>query len=112
MRSPITPPSFLSCVSTIRNISGTGRFDPSGRQRYHAGSDDVEQWQARSSGCLGAVIYRGGNEDQARDFIEQLYRHVPVLGYGTRDSTTTFVLEEVGDVFLTSENEALREVKK
>ena len=60
----------------------------------------------------GSVIKRGGNENQARDFIEQLYRHVPVLGQGARDSTTTFALAGVGDVHLTWENEALREVKE
>jgi sulfate transport system substrate-binding protein len=58
----------------------------------------------------GSVIYRGGSEEQARDFIRQLYEHVPVLGQGARDSTTTFALEGVGDVHLTWENEAIREV--
>jgi sulfate/thiosulfate-binding protein len=60
----------------------------------------------------GAVIYRGGSENQAQDFVAQLYRHVQVLGYGTRDSTTTFALEEAGDVHLTSESEAIREVRE
>jgi sulfate/thiosulfate-binding protein len=60
----------------------------------------------------GSVIYRGGTEDQARAFITQLYRHVPVLGQGARNSTTTFALEGTGDVHLTWENEALREVEE
>ena len=58
----------------------------------------------------GSVIYRGGSEDQARDFITKLYQHVPILGQGARDSTTTFALAKEGDVHLTWENEALREV--
>ena len=58
----------------------------------------------------GSVIYRGGSEEQARDFITQFYEHVPVLGQGARNSTTSFALEGVGDVHLTWENEAIREV--
>jgi sulfate/thiosulfate-binding protein len=58
----------------------------------------------------GSVIYRGGNEEEARDFITKLYQHVPILGQGARDSSTTFALAKEGDVHLTWENEALREV--
>jgi sulfate transport system substrate-binding protein len=58
----------------------------------------------------GSVIHRGGNEDQARDFVTKLYHHVPTLGQGARDSTTMFALAKEGDVHLTWENEALREV--
>ena len=58
----------------------------------------------------GSVIRRGGSEDQARDFVTKLYQHVPILGQGARDSTTTFALAKEGDVHLTWENEALREV--
>jgi sulfate/thiosulfate transport system substrate-binding protein len=58
----------------------------------------------------GSVIHRGGTDDQARDFIKRLYQHVPTLGQGARDSTTTFALAKEGDVHLTWENEALREV--
>jgi len=57
----------------------------------------------------GSVIYRGGSEAQARDFLTRLYQHVPVLGQGARDSATTFALAKEGDVHLTWENEALRE---
>jgi len=59
----------------------------------------------------GAVIYRGGNEEQARDFVRRLYGQVSALGQGARDAATTFALEGVGDVHLTWENEALREAK-
>jgi sulfate transport system substrate-binding protein len=59
----------------------------------------------------GSVIYRGGSPDQARDFITQLYQHVPLLGTGATDSTATFAYDKVGDVHLTWENEALRETQ-
>ncbi len=58
----------------------------------------------------GSVIYRGGSEDQARDFITKLYQNVPILGQGARESATTFAMANEGDVHLTWENEALREV--
>jgi sulfate transport system substrate-binding protein len=59
----------------------------------------------------GAVIYRHGTEEEARNYIRQFYEHVPVLGQGARNSTTTFALEGVGDVHLTWENEAIREAE-
>jgi sulfate/thiosulfate-binding protein len=58
----------------------------------------------------GSIVYRGGTEDEASDFIRKLYQNVSNLGQGARDSTTTFALAKEGDVHLTWENEALREV--
>jgi sulfate transport system substrate-binding protein len=60
----------------------------------------------------GSVISRGGNEESARAFVKALYERVPVLGQGARNSSNTFALEGTGDVHLTWENEALREVKE
>jgi len=48
----------------------------------------------------------GGDEAKARDYVTQLYRHVPVLDTGARGSTTTFVQRGIGDVLLAWENEA------
>jgi sulfate transport system substrate-binding protein len=62
-------------------------------------------------GAWGAVIYRGGSEMQARDYLRRLYANVPVLDTGARGAATTFADEKVGDVHLTWENEALREVE-
>jgi sulfate transport system substrate-binding protein len=42
----------------------------------------------------------------AREFVAELYRHVPVLDTGARGSTNTFV-NGIGDVLLAWENEAL-----
>jgi sulfate/thiosulfate-binding protein len=61
-------------------------------------------------GAWGSVIERGGTEDQARELVTKLYRNVSVLGAGARDSTNTFELANEGDVQLTWENEAIREV--
>jgi len=58
----------------------------------------------------GSVIYRGGTEAEARDLVAGIYRNVGHLGEGARDSTTSFELAKEGDVHLTWENEAIREV--
>jgi len=59
----------------------------------------------------GAVIYRGGTEAQAREYLTRLYQHVQVLDTGSRGATTTFADEKLGDVHLTWENEALLEAE-
>jgi sulfate/thiosulfate-binding protein len=57
----------------------------------------------------GSVVYRGGTEAQALDYLKQLYQHVSVLDTGARDATNTFTQDKLGDVHLTWENEALLE---
>jgi sulfate/thiosulfate-binding protein len=47
-----------------------------------------------------------GNEAKAKDFVAELFRHVPVLDTGARGATITFVQRGVGDVLLAWENEA------
>src|ERR1700691_4228442 len=61
--------------------------------------------------AYGSVLYRGGSEEQAREYLTRLYQHVPVLDSGARGATTTFADDEVGDVHLTWENEALLETE-
>lgn len=58
----------------------------------------------------GSVITRGGTEAQALDLVTRIYRNVSNPGEGARDSATTFELAKEGDVQLTWENEAIREV--
>lgn len=58
----------------------------------------------------GAVTTRGGTEDEARSYLKSFYEHTPVLDPGARSSAIRFAVEKVGDVHLTWENEALREV--
>jgi sulfate/thiosulfate transport system substrate-binding protein len=59
----------------------------------------------------GSVIYRGGTENQARDYTRRLYEHVSVLGGSATESTASFAYNKAGDVHLTWENEALREIE-
>jgi len=47
-----------------------------------------------------------GGESAAKQYVKQLYKHVPVLDSGARASTTTFVERGIGDVLLSWENEA------
>ena len=48
-----------------------------------------------------------GNTQAARQFVEKLYRNVPIMDEGARGSATTFVQREIGDVLIAWENEAL-----
>jgi sulfate/thiosulfate transport system substrate-binding protein len=54
----------------------------------------------------GAAQLRAGNESQARAFIGELFKHVPVLDSGARGATTTFAQRGIGDVLISWENEA------
>ena len=59
-----------------------------------------------------ALKQPGGDEAEARDFVMRLYKNVPVLASGARDSTTTSVERGIGDVFISWENEAHLAVKE
>ncbi|HEY4202569.1 MAG TPA: sulfate ABC transporter substrate-binding protein [Devosiaceae bacterium] len=48
----------------------------------------------------------GGDEAKDKDYIKQLYAHVPVLDSGARGATLTFAQKQIGDVLLAWENEA------
>ncbi len=54
----------------------------------------------------------GGDEAKVKDFIKALFKNVPVLDSGARGSTTTFVQREIGDVFISWENEAFLALKE
>jgi sulfate transport system substrate-binding protein len=60
----------------------------------------------------GSVIAAGGTDEEAQQFVRELYRRVPVLDAGARGATTTFAQKGVGDVHLALENEALLEVRE
>ncbi len=53
-----------------------------------------------------ALRQPGGSEASARDFVARLFRNVPVLDSGARGATNTFVQRQLGDVFISWENEA------
>jgi sulfate/thiosulfate-binding protein len=51
-------------------------------------------------------------QQQARRFVKELFRRVPVLDSGARGATMTFVQRRIGDVLLAWENEALLAVQQ
>ena len=65
-------------------------------------------------GYLAAYAYglKHGGDAAARDYITKLFKNVPVLGTGARDSTTTFAQRRLGDVLLTWENEAFLTIEE
>jgi sulfate/thiosulfate-binding protein len=58
----------------------------------------------------GAILAAGGSEEDARKFVEAIYRRTPVLDTGARAATATFSQKGIGDVHLTFEQEAHLEV--
>jgi sulfate/thiosulfate-binding protein len=58
----------------------------------------------------GAVVTRGGSEDDARAYLKAFYEHAPFLVVAAREAGTAFAVEKLGDVHVAWENEALREV--
>ena len=58
-----------------------------------------------------ALAQPGGNDAKAREYIAELFKHVPVLDSGARGATTSFVERGLGDVLLAWENEALLSLK-
>jgi sulfate/thiosulfate-binding protein len=61
-------------------------------------------------GAWGSVTTRGGSDAQAFNFVKALTGHVAVADTGARGAAISFAVEKIGDVHLTWENEALREV--
>ncbi|MDZ4659789.1 MAG: sulfate ABC transporter substrate-binding protein [Bythopirellula sp.] len=49
---------------------------------------------------------------KAKEFVTELFKHVPVLDSGARGSTNTFVQTGIGDVLLAWENEAFLAVEE
>jgi sulfate/thiosulfate transport system substrate-binding protein len=58
----------------------------------------------------GSVTTRGGSDAQALDFVTALHGHVAIADPGARSAAISFAVQQIGDVHLTWENEALREV--
>ncbi|MCC7265960.1 MAG: sulfate ABC transporter substrate-binding protein, partial [Caulobacteraceae bacterium] len=59
-----------------------------------------------------AYAQRSGGDAAAQTFVQELFRHVPVLDTGARGSTTTFVQRGIGDVLLAWENEAFLAIEE
>lgn len=54
----------------------------------------------------------GGDEASAKQYLHDLFRHVPVLDTSARAATTTFVQHGLGDVLIGWENEALLAIRE
>ncbi len=54
----------------------------------------------------GYALRKLGSEEQAREFVTKLFKHVPILSTGGRAATNAFIQNNTGDVLLTFENEA------
>ncbi|WP_342726486.1 sulfate ABC transporter substrate-binding protein [Bradyrhizobium sp. B097] len=63
-----------------------------------------------SLAAWAATITRGGTQDDAVAFLRALFRQVPVFDEGARGAALRFANPDGGDVHLTWENEAIREV--
>lgn len=59
-----------------------------------------------------ALKQNNNDEEKAKEFVAELYKHVPVLDSGARGATTTFVERGIGDVLLAWENEAFLSLKE
>lgn len=53
-----------------------------------------------------------GSDTKAQEYVQALYKHVPVLDTGARGSTITFVNNNIGDVLVAWENEAFLALKE
>jgi sulfate transport system substrate-binding protein len=52
------------------------------------------------------------DDNKAREFVAELFKHVPVLDTGARGATTTFAQRGIGDVLIAWENEAFLAAKE
>jgi sulfate/thiosulfate transport system substrate-binding protein len=59
-----------------------------------------------------ALQKHGNDQGKAREFLTKLFKNVPVLDSGARGATTTFVQREIGDAFISWENEAYLALKE
>jgi sulfate/thiosulfate transport system substrate-binding protein len=60
----------------------------------------------------GYALKKYGNDAKAKDFVQNIYKNVPVLDTGARGSTVTFVERNVGDVLIAWENEAFLSINE
>jgi sulfate transport system substrate-binding protein len=53
-----------------------------------------------------------GSPEKAREFVQNIFKNVPVLDTGARGSTVTFAERNVGDVLIAWENEAFLSINE
>jgi sulfate transport system substrate-binding protein len=60
----------------------------------------------------GYALRKNNNDEaKAKDFVQRIFKNVPILDTGARGSTVTFVERGIGDVLIAWENEAILAVK-
>lgn len=59
-----------------------------------------------------ALKQPGGSDETARDLVTRIYKNTKVLDSGARGSLTTFTERDIGDVFISWENEAFLATKE
>ena len=63
--------------------------------------------------AYGYAIQQGNKDPlKARQFLQKLFKNVPVLDTGARGATTTFVQRGIGDVLIAWESEALNSINE
>ena len=60
----------------------------------------------------GYMLEKGRSESEAREFLKNIYKNVPVMDGSARASQVTFFQKKIGDVQLSFESEALMAVKE
>lgn len=63
-------------------------------------------------GAWGAVVTRGGSEEEAKKLVTKIYKQASGLDTAARAATIRFSKKNIGDVHLTWENEAQLEVQE
>lgn len=97
------PKNLLDWDDLIREGVGVISPDPK--------SSGAACWNFLAAWYYAGQIY-GGNEEQMKDFMSELYGNVLVMDSGARGSTTTFVENGQGDALVSWENEAISTVKE
>jgi sulfate/thiosulfate transport system substrate-binding protein len=69
-------------------------------------ADGKNQSDALAKSAADSKSFSAYDSSKARDYVAELYRHVPVLDTGARGSTVTFAQKGIGDVLVGWENEA------
>jgi sulfate transport system substrate-binding protein len=109
--TPYTRPSCSWCARATRRHQGLGRPDQEGRLGDHpTRRPPAARWNFLAAWAYG--LKAGGSEAKAKAYVQELFKHVPVLDTGARGSTITFVNNGQGDVLLAWENEAFLALKE
>ena len=90
-------------------MGGSGE---AGRPGDHAQSQDLGRRRWNYLAAWGYALDKWKDERKAQEFVQAIYKNVPVLDTGARGSTTTFAQRGIGDVFISWENEAFLTLKE